>query len=256
MSGRLEGRVAVVTGAGQGLGRAIAEVFAGEGASVALLGRTRRTLEDAASSVADRGGRAHVEVCDVSDRAQTERAVASVLDVFGGVDALVNNAQGGNMTKYVPTAKVDDESGLESFRTGPLGALHMMQACFEPLRDSGHGSVINFGSGIGVRGAPGMVSYAMAKEAMGGLTKVAANEWGKHQIRVNLVCPAGWSPAAERYRDEFPRQWEQARRTTPLRRLGDPHDDIARAVMALVTDDMQYLTGATLMLDGGQVVLR
>jgi 2-hydroxycyclohexanecarboxyl-CoA dehydrogenase len=116
--------------------------------------------------------------------------------------------------------------------------------------------VVNFGSAIGVRGAPGMLGYAMAKEALNGLTKVAAIEWGRHGIRVNLLCPAGWSPAAEAYREEHPKAWDIQRRQTPLGRLGDPHDDIGRAVLALVSDDLQYLTGATLMLDGGQVLLR
>jgi NAD(P)-dependent dehydrogenase (short-subunit alcohol dehydrogenase family) len=185
-----------------------------------------------------------------------DAAVAAVLDQLGGIDILINNAQGGNTNVYEATVSTSDEMVLETFRTGPLGTLHMMQACFESLRDSGHGAVVNFGSGIGVRGAPGMAAYAMAKEAIGGLTKVTAIEWGKHQIRVNLVCPAGWSPASEKYWDENPKRWEQLQKNTPLRRLGDPYDDIGRAVLSVVTDDLKYLTGATLMLDGGQVLMR
>lgn len=256
MTGRLAGRVAIVTGAGQGLGRAIAQVLADEGAGVALLGRTLPTLNDTAQEIEAKGGRALALRCDVAERAEVDAAVAAVLAEFGQVDILVNNAQGGNTNIYEATVSTSDDMVLETFRTGPLGTLHMMQACFEPLRASGHRAVVNFGSGIGVRGAPGMASYAMAKEAIGGLTKVTAIEWGKHQIRVNLICPAGWSPAAEKYRDENPKRWEQLQKTTPLRRLGDPHEDIGRAVLALVTDDLQYLTGATLMLDGGQVLLR
>jgi NAD(P)-dependent dehydrogenase (short-subunit alcohol dehydrogenase family) len=255
-AGRLSGRVAVVTGAGQGLGKAIAQVLSGEGAVVALLGRTVATLLETRHAIEDDGGRGLVAQCDVAVRAEVDAAVATVLRELGRIDVLINNAQGGNTNVYAATAGVADDMVLETFRTGPLGTLHMMQACFEPLRDSGHGSVVNFGSGIGVRGAPGMAPYAMAKEAIGALTKVTAIEWGKHQIRVNLVCPAGWSPAAEKYRDENPTRWEQLQKNTPLRRLGDPYDDIGRAVLSLVTDDLKYLTGATLMLDGGQVLLR
>jgi 2-hydroxycyclohexanecarboxyl-CoA dehydrogenase len=254
--GRLAGRVAVVTGAGQGLGRAIAEALADEGAPVALLGRTESKVAAAARELSGKGARALALRCDVAERADVDAAVAATLAAFGRIDVLVNNAQGGNAAIRKPTVDATDQEVLESFRTGPLGSLHMMQACFEPLRASGHGVVINFGSGIGVRGAPGLLGYAMAKEAIGGLTKVAAIEWGRHGIRVNQVCPAGWSPAAEAYKNESPERWETQRRQTPLRRLGDPYADIGRAILALASDDMQYLTGATIMLDGGQVLLR
>jgi NAD(P)-dependent dehydrogenase (short-subunit alcohol dehydrogenase family) len=254
--GRLEGRVAVVTGAGRGLGRAIADVLADEGAAVALLGRTEATVADAARELSDKSARVLAVRCNVADRADVDAAVAATLEAFGRIDVLVNNAQGGVMSDKVATATISEEQVLESFRTGPLGSLHMMQACFPALRDSGRGAVVNVGSGIGVRGAPGMAGYAMAKEAIGGLTKVAAVEWGKHGIRVNQICPAGSSPAADAYRDAHPQRFEKHLRQTPLRRLGNPHADIGRAVLSLVSDDMQYLTGATLMLDGGQVILR
>ena len=255
-AGRLEGRVAVVTGAGRGLGRAIAAALADEGAAVALLGRTEATVADAARELADKGARVLAVRCDVSNRVDVDAAVGATLEAFGGIDILVNNAQGGLMGQKVPTAELTDEQVLESFLTGPVGSLHLMQACFAALRDSGRGAVVNFGSGIGVRGAPAMAGYAMAKEAIGGLTKVTAMEWGRYGIRVNQVCPAGSSPAAEAYRDADPKRWENHMRQTPLRRLGDPYDDIGRAVMSLVSDDLKYLTGATLMLDGGQVILR
>ncbi|WP_235490409.1 SDR family oxidoreductase, partial [Frankia sp. AvcI1] len=215
-AGRLAGRVAVVTGAGQGLGRAIAAALADEGAAVALLGRTESKVVDAAEELAGKGARVLALRCDVAERADAQAAVAATLAAFGGVDILVNNAQGGNNTVRIPTVDATDAELLESFETGPLGSVHMMQACFEALRDSGHGAVVNFGSGIGVRGAPGLLGYAMAKEAIGGLTKVTAIEWGRYGIRVNQVCPAAWSPAAEEYMKQSPERWELQRRQTPL----------------------------------------
>ncbi|WP_235947376.1 SDR family NAD(P)-dependent oxidoreductase [Candidatus Frankia alpina] len=250
-TGRLAGRVAVVTGAGQGLGRGIAEALADEGAAVALLGRTESKVVAAAEELSGKGARVLALRCDVAERADAQAAVAATLAAFGAVDILINNAQGGNNTVRIPTVDATDAQLLESFETGPLGSVHMMQACFEALRDSGRGAVVNFGSGIGVRGAPGLLG-----EAIGGLTKVTAIEWGRYGIRVNQVCPAAWSPAAEEYMKQSPERWEAQRRQTPLRRLGDPYADIGKAIVGLVSDDMQYLTGATLMLDGGQVLLR
>jgi 2-hydroxycyclohexanecarboxyl-CoA dehydrogenase len=253
---RLEGRVAIVTGAGQGLGRAIALALAADSVTVALLGRTEAKVREVAAEITASGGRATAVRCDVAERVDAFAAVEAVAAEFGRLDILINNAQGGNMNVRQPTVDATDEDMLESFRTGPLGSLHMMQAGFELLRDSGHGAIVNFGSGVGVRGAPGMAGYAMAKEAIGGLTKVTAIEWGKYGIRVNQVCPAGWSPASEIYKKEDEARFEKLMRQTPLRRLGDAYEDIGRAVVALVGDDLKYLTGATLMLDGGQVLLR
>jgi 2-hydroxycyclohexanecarboxyl-CoA dehydrogenase len=156
----------------------------------------------------------------------------------------------------VPTIELSDDDVLDYIRSGPLGTLHMMQAAFEALRQSEHAVIINFGSAIGVRGGARMAAYAMAKEAIGGLTKSTAIEWGKYGIRVNQVCPNGMSPAAQAYRDENPARWGKIEREIPLRRFGDPYDDIGRAVVALVSDDLKFVTGATIMLDGGQVMLR
>jgi 2-hydroxycyclohexanecarboxyl-CoA dehydrogenase len=253
---RLAGRVAVVTGAGQGVGKGVAAALADEGASVALLGRTPQKVIDVSNELTERGCAALGIGCDVSNRDAVNSAVAQTLATFGRIDIVINNAQGGALGISVPTIDLSDEDVLEFFSTGPLGTLHLMQAAFPALRDSDHPVVINLGSAIGVRGGSRQAAYAMAKEAIGGLTKSAAIEWGKYGIRVNLVCPAAWSPGAETYRDQDPARWEQVQRSIPLRRFGDPYDDIGRAIVALVSDDLHYLTGATIMLDGGQVMLR
>jgi 2-hydroxycyclohexanecarboxyl-CoA dehydrogenase len=253
---RLSGRVAVVTGAGQGLGRSIAAALADEGASVALIGRTPQKVATVAEELTSKGHEALAIGCDVAEREAVDRAVAETLARFGRIDILINNAQGGAVGTSSPTVDLSDDEVLEYFRTGPLGTLHLMQAAFPSLRASAHSVVINLGSAIGVRGAPRMAAYAMAKEAIGGLTKSTAIEWGKYGIRVNLVCPAAWSPGAQNYRDDDPARWERLQKSIPLRRFGDPYDDIGRGIVALVGDDLHYLTGATIMLDGGQVMLR
>lgn len=255
-SGRLAGRVAVVTGAGQGIGKAIAAALADEGANVALLGRTRQKVADVSKELTAQGNSALAIECDVANRDTVDHAVAETLASFGRIDILINNAQGGALGIDKPTADLTDEDVLEFFRTGPLGTLHLMQAAYPSLRKSEHAVVVNLGSAIGVRGGSRQAAYSMAKEAIGGLTKSAAIEWGKYGIRVNLICPAAWSPGSEAYRDANPARWEQVQRSIPLRRFGDPYNDIGRAVVALVSDDMGYVTGATIMLDGGQVMLR
>lgn len=255
IAGRLQGRVAVVTGAGQGLGRAIAAVLCDAGASVALLGRTKSKVADAADVIRDGGGEALALRCDVAVREDAQAAVNATLEAYGKIDILINNAQGGPTGVPAPTADVTDDDIQEFLLTGPLGSLHMMQAAFSALSET-RGAVVNFGSEIGVRGVAKMVGYAMAKEAIGALTKVTANEWGRYGIRVNQVCPAGSSPSAEAFQEADPKRWQAILRGIPLQRLGDPYDDIGRAVLALVSDDMTYLTGATLMLDGGRVLQR
>lgn len=253
---RLTDRVAIVTGAGQGIGKGIAAALADEGAAVALLGRTPQKVIEVSRELTEKGRTALAIGCDVSDRDAVNSAVAETLATFGRIDILINNAQGGALGVSTPTIDLSDDDVLEFFHTGPLGTLHLMQAAFPALCGSDHAVVINMGSAIGVRGGSRMAAYAMAKEAIGGLTKSTAIEWGRHGIRVNLLCPAAWSPGVEVYRDADPARWEQVQRSIPLRRFGDPYDDIGRAVVALVSDDLQYLTGATMMLDGGQVMLR
>jgi NAD(P)-dependent dehydrogenase (short-subunit alcohol dehydrogenase family) len=222
VAGRLRGRVAVVTGAGQGLGRAIAAVLGDAGASVALLGRTESKVAGAAGAMRDGGAEALALRCDVANREDTQSAVEATLQAYGKIDILINNAQGGNLGLPTPTAEVTDADILEFLTTGPLGSLHMMQAAF-PALSASRGAVVNFGSEIGVRGAAQM---------------------------------AGLSPSAEAFQNADPKRWQAIVRGIPLQRLGDPYNDIGRAVLALVSDDMTYLTGATLMLDGGRVLQR
>ncbi|MFC4503447.1 MULTISPECIES: SDR family NAD(P)-dependent oxidoreductase [Streptomyces] len=248
---RLSGRAALVTGGGQGVGRGIALALAAEGAAVVITGRTERTLKDTADEIAGRGGRVHTVLGDVGDRDDVDRMVAETVREFGRLDTLVNNAQSSVQRPLEQTTYADLEL---TYRSGPLAVFHAMQAALPHLRES-RGSVVNLGSSAAVQGEVSFAAYAMAKEAIRGLTRVAAREWGAYGIRVNVVCPAALSPAAEEFFAAHPDKAERVLSAIPLGRMGDPETDIGRAVAALVSDDMTYLTGATLMLEGGRTLL-
>ncbi len=250
MADRLSGRTALVTGGGQGIGRGIALALADDGASVTITGRRAEALDHVLKEIEARGGVARATVGDVGVRADAERMVAETVDAFGRLDALVNNAQSSVQRMLAETS---DDDVMLAFRSGALGTLYTMQAAFPYLCERG-GSIVNFGSSTAITGDASFGSYAMAKEAIRGLSRVAATEWGRYGIRVNTVVPSAMSPAAQEWRDRHPETFAAHVKHTPLGRLGDCETDIGRAVAALVSDDMRYLTGGTLMLGGGRNV--
>ncbi len=248
MRGRLEGRVALVTGAGQGIGRGTALALAKEGAAVALVGRTLAKCEAVAAEITDLGGRALPIACDVSVRERVDVAVSVTVKAFGGIDILVNNAQSSVQAKLEDTTDVDIEL---AWRTGAMATFYAMQSAFPHLRASGRGSIVNFGSSTAIEGNVAFGAYAMAKEAIRGLSRVASREWGRFGIRVNVIVPNALSPASLDFRDAHPERFARMEARVPLGRVGDPENDIGRAVVALAADDLTYLSGQTLMLTGG-----
>jgi 2-hydroxycyclohexanecarboxyl-CoA dehydrogenase len=248
VTGRLDGRVALVTGAGQGIGRGTALALAKEGAAVAVAGRTLSKCEAVAAEIAEIGAKAAPVACDVSVREQVEAAVAATVSAFGGLDILVNNAQSSVQARLEDTTEDDIEL---AWRTGAMATFYAMQAAFPHLRASGRGSIVNFGSSTAIEGNVAFGAYAMAKEAIRGLSRVASREWGPHGIRVNVIVPNALSPSSQDFRDAYPERFARMEARVPLRRVGDPESDIGRAVVALAADDLTYLSGQTLMLTGG-----
>jgi NAD(P)-dependent dehydrogenase (short-subunit alcohol dehydrogenase family) len=252
----LEGRVAIVTGAGQGVGRGIAQVFAARGVKLVTIGRTASTLEALRDEVRAAGGTIEIVQGDVRDRADVDRTVATAVEAYGGLDILVNNAQSlFDLNFQEPLLEVTDEQVDVPFRSGTVGSLYFMQAAHPHLKARGGGSIVNFGSSTALAGMPGFGAYAIAKEGIRGLTRVAAMEWGPDNIRVNTVVPAALTDRLRERLYDDPAVREERFSRIPLRRLGDPALDIGRAVAALVGDDLSYLTGATLVLDGGILLI-
>jgi len=248
--GKLEGKVALITGAGQGIGQGIALALAKEGAVIAVAGRTESKLHTTCGLLADIGACGEAVVCDVSKKDDITDAVDRTVELFGGIDILVNNA---NDCKPGPLLSVLDEDFERSFATGPLATLRMMQASYPHMNSRGGGVIINMVTSAAVRwDASNYGAYGSIKEGMRSLTRAAACEWGKDNIRVLNVAPHAKTPALQWWMDKNPEEAAAFVAGIPLGRVGDPETDIGRAVVFLVSEDAGYLTGATIPLDGGQ----
>jgi len=245
--GVLDGKVALVTGAGQGVGRGIALALAAEGAAVAVVDKNGETAGETVSLVEERGGRALVLLCDVRDSEQVDSCVAAVVESFGTVDILVNNAVDARVG--IPLEEADDEEFLISFTSGPFASFWFMRACFPHLRDGGR--VINLRSGTENQSMPGYGAYVAAKAAVGGLTRAAAREWGRQGITVNALVPFALSPSAEADLAGRPGRLEAVYRQLSIPRSADVEADVGRAAVFLAGPDAAFITGCTLSVDGG-----
>lgn len=247
----LAGRVAVVTGAGQGIGRGVALALASHGVVVAALGRTEEKLKETCREVEARGGRALPVVCDVASAEEVVAAVGSVVAELGAVDILVNNAQTFGFGTVLELDLDELESGWTS---GFLGSLRMIRACHPYL--VGGGVVVNVGSGVVHNPVPGVAGYAAVKAAITSLSRSAAIELAGDGIRVNTIVPFALTPSVLAVFEASPEHREAALATVPLGRVGDPEDDIGRAVAFLCGPDARFVTGTVLTLDGGETHLR
>jgi NAD(P)-dependent dehydrogenase (short-subunit alcohol dehydrogenase family) len=247
----LDGKTAIVTGAGQGVGRGVALALASAGAAVTLMGRTEHKIVSVREEIAGRGATAVVVTGDVKQLADIERCVATTVDRFGTVDILVNNAQEVALGSILEVA---DDAVTAGWESGPMATLRFMRACHPHL--VGGGAIVNMGSRAGVRPDPvRRGAYAAVKEAIRALTRAAAMEWAADGIRVNAVLPYAMSPALEQLAAARPDEFDKTRRAVPMNRIGDAEHDIGRAVVFLVGPDSGYITGATIPVDGGNAFL-
>ena len=244
--GRLAGRVALVTGGGEGIGRSIVRRLVADGAAVVVA----EINPDLGRQVEEEfGNRVRFVQTDVMQRDQVEAAVQAAVDTFGSIDILVNNAWGGGSTsrvEYKTDAQMD--RGLAMGFRGPLWA---MQAAFPHMKAAGWGRIINMVSLNGVNAHIGTLEYNTAKEALRTLTRTAAREWAPTGVVVNAVAPGARSAAFERMLSNFPELEKASSDANPMGRVGDPDTDIAPVVAFLASDDARYLTGNTLFVDGG-----
>jgi NAD(P)-dependent dehydrogenase (short-subunit alcohol dehydrogenase family) len=250
-SNRLDGKVAIVTGAGQGIGEAIARAYAAEGAKVVITGRTMSKLEEVAGKIRGEGGEVLALEALAGDKAHAERTVGDTLSAWGRVDVLVNNAH--TFTDYLPLEDPRmEEHCMIDLQSAFIGSLQLMQICFPHMVSQGGGSIINMGSSYGIRCEPGFLAYAASKEAIRALTRTAAREWGKHKIRVNTILPSAMSPKALWYLEES-KTYDLELSKVSLGVFGSS-DDIAPTAVFLASDASNYVTGQTIGVDGGSTM--
>lgn len=250
MEHSLTGKVAIVTGAGQGVGQGIALALASAGAKLALFGRTASKLDSTATLIDERGSEAICVAGDVCSADDLARLVEETVSAFGRIDILVNNAQ---QVPMGPLEKVSDEQFELGFRSGPLACLRLMKGVHPHMKAGGGGTIFNLVSSAGIRwDMGGFGAYGSVKQAIRPLTRAAAAEWGRENIRVLSIAPHANSPSLKWWIEKNPEEAEAFFRTIPLGRIGDCEDDIGRAVVSLCQPEMGYLTGATIPLDGGQ----
>jgi len=248
---KLAGKVAIITGAGTGIGRACAELFAREGAAVVLAGRRREPLEEVVAAIEKSGGRALAQMCDVTREAEVKALVARSVDTFGGLHLLVNNAAYWMAGTIEETSVEDWERMME---TNLKGVFLLVKHALPALRRAGGGGIVNIGSVLGLVGMKRRVAYATSKGGLVLLTKSLALDHAQDKIRVNCICPSlvDTPMGQESLTGAGDAAAERARRLAqiPLGRAGTP-DDVARLALFLASEDSSWITGAAIALDGG-----
>lgn len=248
MSNRLTGRIAIVTGAGRGIGKGIAIGYAREGAKVALVSRSANELNDVANEIVAAGGDAIVTPADVRDASAVNAAVAQVVSHWGSVDALVNAA---GIPMAVPTTELSDEKWQMTLDININGTFFFCRAVGMHMIKQGRGTIVNIGSLHSFQGIPMRAAYAASKGAVLQLTRSLATEWAPHGVRVNCISP-GWIRTP--LQDEMVRQGRLDRAPitarTPIRRIGEVADVVGPAVF-LASDESAFIVGEQLVVDGG-----
>lgn len=249
--GRLEGKVALITGAGSGIGRATAILFTSEGAKVAIIDRVEEGAKKTVSQIKASGGEATFIKADVSKSSEVKNMIKTTLDTYGRIDILFNNA--GIQQPLNKTVETSEEDWDDTINTNLKGVFLGMKYGIPEMIKTGGGSIINTASMCGFIAPTYMPAYNASKGGVVMLTKSAALEYVKDNVRVNCVCPGVVDTAIKKQVDSDP-NWPIIRSTRipiPVGRLAAP-EEIAKTVLFLASDESSYVTGAAIMVDGGR----
>lgn len=249
---KLQGKVALVTGAGQGVGQGIAYALASEGAAVAVTGRTLTKLEATVAEITQRGGKAIAIECDVKDPDSLQACVEQAVAQLGGLHILVNNAQ---EVPLGPLLKVEDDAFTGGWESGPLATFRLMKLCYPHLKKDG-GSIVNLASGAAKRwDMSGYGTYGAVKEAIRQISRAAACEWGAEGIRTNVILPLAMSPGMVWWTTAHAKEAEAFIAQNPMRYIGDCEQDVGVFVASLCSEESRYINGQSIGVDGGQAFM-
>jgi NAD(P)-dependent dehydrogenase (short-subunit alcohol dehydrogenase family) len=260
MTARLAGKVAIVTGAGSGIGRAIALRFAAEGGRVVAAGQRLERLDETVCLTTEAGGTARAVPCDVADAEQVRRLVEGAADAYGRLDVLVNAAAKNRPDEPVAetVAELSEEWWAATFDVNVTGAFHCCKYAVRRMLESGGGAIVNVASTSGVTGNWNQSAYVASKHALVGLTKSIALDYGGRNIRANAICP-GFIETERALKFSALHRGEDWRRRKlaeiPLARLGRP-EEVAQLAAFLASDEAAYISGAVIPIDGGTAARR
>jgi len=251
--GSLTGKVALVTGAGRGLGQCCANIFAREGAAVVIVDINPETGEAAAAAIRGNGGQASFVRADVSDEGQVAAMVAHAVERFGGLDCAINNAVR-DLGARVPLAEIELADWEKVMAVNFTGVFLCMKHQIRAMGPRSGGAIVNIGSGNEHTAEKGLSWYLAAKQAIYAMTKCAALDYGGQGIRINAVAPGPmWTPLLRETAAKNPGHLDRHIAHVPLHRIGEP-DEIAEAAVWLCTPAASYVHGVTLSADGGYVL--
>jgi len=249
--GKLQDKVVIITGGAGGIGSGMAKAMVKEGAIVAIVDLNEETGKAMEKELQQISPKSMFLQANLMDRANLHKIIDTVVEKYGKLDVLVNNAHASKQSTIEDTTQADLDL---SFDTGFYPTFYLMQAALPHLKET-KGNVINFASGAGIAGHETQGAYAAAKEAIRGISRVAANEWGRFGINVNLISPIANSPGVQAWAKAQPEYYEAVKSKIPMGRFGDVEEDIGRVAVFLASEDSQYITGQTLMVDGGSIML-
>ncbi len=249
---KLQDKVIIITGGAGGIGRGMALAMAKEGAKIVIVDMNPDAGKATVAEIQKYSPESIFIQFDLTKHDELHKIIDQTIETFGKLHVLVNNA---HASKQVMIAETTKEQVEFSFNTSFYPTLFLMQAALPHLRET-KGNIINFSSGAGLLGQPTQAAYGSAKEAIRALSRTAANEFAVDGITVNIISPLAMTEGVERWKDSFPDMYEESLQKVPLRRFGDPENDIGKAAVFLASEDSKYITGQTIMVDGGSVMLR